>query len=227
MQVGIFQAEILFQCKVLLAANEDLDAALAASTRIDQDVSSIAQRQAALPAPRSIEDMEKRRRVIQEMMRKLAESRPLRAKPMNDTWMALQQLLNAAANISRLLWSGDSEGAATQREASRAGLRASVGATDSFALKDRILRNRWEHIDEYVEEWWAASERHGFTHRNISDGAPIGNATGINRFLDFNTTTKTVTFWDYPVSVHALVSEARTLESRLEAILETRLSGPV
>jgi hypothetical protein len=211
-QIQIFQTELLFQCKVLLAANDDLERVIREWFRIMREP----------PPPRgdpnSPNELRDWGRAAQKQQR---ENGILIANTVEQIWGALQQLLGAAANISRLLWSGDPQGKSTQREASRGALRASIGATHSLALKDRALRNHWEHIDEYIEEWWSATTRHWFIHRNISDG---GTSTGIDemeQFLDFNTTTKTVTFWGYVARVPSLVDEARTLEGRLEAILKT------
>jgi hypothetical protein len=215
MQIKIFQAEVLFQSRVLLAANEDLDRAMADLKRI-----TLALTPQPTPAGLSIEQLLELGPAAAKQMR---EGEPLRARAFDEIWMALQQLLGAAANISRLLWSGDAQGALTQREAARTGLRASIGVTDSdsFALKDRALRNHWEHIDEKVEAWWSGNTRHVFSHRSIGFNSGPSIMAEKDEFLYFDGTTKIVTFWGLVVRVPELVDEARTLESRLEAILKT------
>jgi hypothetical protein len=199
MQVRLFQIELLFQCKVLLAADDDLGHSISERNRLML-------------------------RSQEPAVRAMRENTSLQmADTDRKTWMALQQLLGAAANISRLLWSGDAQGAAEQREASRAGLRTVVGADAFVALKPRALRNQWEHIDEYIEAWWSTTARHVFVHRNIG-GPPATGLAKAEQFLHFDMATKTVTFWGEVAHVPALVDETRALRLHLEAILGTELS---
>src|SRR5437867_12392025 len=63
----------------------------------------------------------------------------------DDVWIALQQLLVAAANISKLLW-----GSKGKKEETHAGLRADLRIANTSPLRDVDLRNDWEHVDERI-----------------------------------------------------------------------------
>ena len=66
-------------------------------------------------------------------------------------WFAVDALLNAAANISKLLWSKG--GASAKR---RKPLRDSLNVSDSSVLRDRELRNHFEHFDHRLETYLQA-----------------------------------------------------------------------
>src|SRR5215813_10323845 len=62
---------------------------------------------------------------------------------------AAQNLLNAAANISKALW-----GSGGEKAAARKPIRDSVGIGDDSPLRDVVMRNNYEHFDERLEKWW-------------------------------------------------------------------------
>jgi hypothetical protein len=66
---------------------------------------------------------------------------------------ALQNLLNAVANISKVCWG--QRGKATEI---RRPLRESIGVADTSALRTTTMRNNFEHIDERITEWWNESD---------------------------------------------------------------------
>jgi hypothetical protein len=63
-------------------------------------------------------------------------------------WYSVQGLLIASANISKLLWGNDS--AAAKR---RSSLRRLLRVGDDSPLRNRRLRNHFEHFDERLEAW--------------------------------------------------------------------------
>lgn len=76
----------------------------------------------------------------------------------------LAELLVAAANISKLLW-----GTKAVIEKRRAGLRDKLGIDDTFSIKDRDLRNDFEHFDERVEKVLANAYFRRQDHRTTVD----------------------------------------------------------
>lgn len=61
-------------------------------------------------------------------------------------WAGAQLLLGAAANVSKLLWPHRDDGLT-------ADLRRLLDADGATALRDRSLRNSFEHLDERIVAW--------------------------------------------------------------------------
>jgi hypothetical protein len=84
--------------------------------------------------------------------------------PLNVTleyWAAVQTLLVAAANVSKLLWppGPSSLGAVPDRGEQ---VRRLLGIADDSPLRDRAARNHAEHFDERLERWAARTTRRDF-----------------------------------------------------------------
>jgi hypothetical protein len=177
------------------------------------------------PPPPPDETPKQREDRLDQRWASLDESLRATAQASLEVWRALQHLLGAGTNISKLLWGSEPQGRGIQREASRAQLRSVLRIPDTAELRKRGVRNGWEHIDERLEDWWAESPTHSIAHRNI--GGFFGGFATKEQFLHFDPQTGTVIFWDEVISVSALVDEARTLQARLEAILRRARRGDV
>jgi len=65
-----------------------------------------------------------------------------------DPFLWLSLLLNCAANVSKLLWGVKKTLAAERRR-----LREYFQVTDASPVKDRKLRDHFEHFDERIADW--------------------------------------------------------------------------
>jgi hypothetical protein len=121
---------------------------------------------------------------------------------------ALQNLLNAAANIAKALWGGG--GSRAQR---RQRLRDSIGVGDESPLKQVIMRSNFEHIDERLDRWWTQSPNHAHSDLIIAPKSMIGLGDGhpINSFRTFDPVTWTAFFWGDEFNVIAVVEEVRRI----------------
>lgn len=130
-----------------------------------------------------------------------------------ETFIALQGMLVAAANLSKLLWG--SEGPELEKE--REPLRDSLGVRDTSCLRDRKLRNDFEHFDERVDKWFSKGRR-SYAGRNIG---PIKefNFDPKDRFHHYDPDTGIVTFWDHSVSVLDLGREVVDIYHKAEDAL--------
>ena len=88
-------------------------------------------------------------------------------------WLALQGIVVAAANVSKLLWGSGRDTAKTARQ--RKPLRDALGVTESSPLKDVTLRNQFEHYDEKLEKWSKETAGTGepYVSRNIGSWVAI------------------------------------------------------
>ncbi len=140
-----------------------------------------------------------------------------RSQPVSEVdrvWIALQSLLVAAANISKLLW-----GSRGKREKQRAELRASIGITDSSPLRDVDLRNDFEHFDERLETWFAEPPGPVLMMRNIGPPNMVSPQPD-KRFHHFDPATGEVTFWAHTSLIPPIVDETRIIFDRLQSIIE-------
>lgn len=135
------------------------------------------------------------------------------------TYFALQNILVAAGNISKLLWGNN-----PQREADRAELRRIVGATNDAALRSRDLRNHFEHVDERLETWHLNPD----SQSGIYVGRGIGPFTTnpdllinvpVTLFGSYDPATATVAFWDLSARIPDLAREAHEIHLNALAAL--------
>jgi hypothetical protein len=142
----------------------------------------------------------------------------LRTADSPGAWMAIQNLLNAAANISKALW-GQGCKFATEREP----LRASIQVDDTSPLKGAAMRNNFEHFDERLDNWWKESKNHNYVDMNIDVSVSVPmSATRIEMFRNFDPNTGELTFWSQTFNVSDLLNEAE----RLLPLVSTEAAKP-
>jgi hypothetical protein len=114
-----------------------------------------------------------------------------------------------------LLW-----GSGGNKEAEREDLRASLGISDTSALRDPDLRNDFEHFDSRLEDWLTESQGDSFVGRNVGPVTMFPGLDPSKRFHHFDPETGIVTFWQHSVSLPAILAEVRTLFPRAQAAAE-------
>jgi hypothetical protein len=102
---------------------------------------------------------------------------------------ALQNLLNAAANISKVLWGQGGKLAAQRKD-----IRDSIGVSDSSTLRLMGMRNNFEHFDERLDHWWNNSQGHNYVDLCIASRNEIHVPDILDWFRVFNPTTADITF---------------------------------
>ena len=138
--------------------------------------------------------------------------RGVRQRDVDLTFYALQNVLSAAANISKALW-GQRGRFATER----APLRDSIAIGDDSSLKNVAMRNNFEHFDERLEKWWNESARH--SHVDLCIGAKNRTLVGvdeIDQFRSFDPETSDITFWGQDFNLAKIVDEVRRIAPKLE-----------
>jgi hypothetical protein len=127
------------------------------------------------------------------------------------TFYAIQNLLNASANISKVLW-----GQAGSRANERKPLRDSVGITDDSPLRAVTMRNNFEHFDERLEKWRTESPDENYIDLNIVAKETYQHFAEIDRFRAFDPTTTYLTFWGQEFNIRKIVDEVRRIAPKLE-----------
>ena len=121
-------------------------------------------------------------------------------------WAAIQDILIAAGNLSKLFW-GSGGGKAVERKP----LRDSLHVADSSPLRDVDTRNDFEHFDERIQSHVeAGGPSVGFASRNIG-GIEHAGSDPERHFGFYNPGTGVVTFWGHSMSLPAVVAEAKRI----------------
>lgn len=135
----------------------------------------------------------------------------LKNKDPREILFNIQNLLNAGANISKMLW-----GQKGKHAVSRKPLRDSIGVSDASPLREVTMRNHFEHMDERIDRWWAESAHHNFLDKMIAPKNSIHGPAPIDMFRMFDPTTCDVVFWGQDFNVQALVDEVQKIIPALE-----------
>jgi hypothetical protein len=126
-------------------------------------------------------------------------------------WTAIQDLLNAAANIAKAFW-----GAGGSRANERADLRAAFQVDDTSPLKNVTMRNRFEHFDEHIDRWWAKSKDRPQYMDLVVGARKTFHKAGFSHdsvFRALDPETGEITFWGEPFSLQAIIDEVQRLLS--------------
>jgi hypothetical protein len=127
------------------------------------------------------------------------------------TFYALQNLLNAAANVSKALW-----GQGGKLSEQRKPLRDSIGVTDESPLRNVTMRNNFEHFDDRLDRWWKDSKRHNHVSMVIGERDAVAGFEEIDTFRWFNPVTTDMYFWGDSFNIQAIVDEVQNLFPKLE-----------
>ncbi len=208
LRLDFLRREVLLQCKAILAAadalqqeertiKQGIEEETKAITQFSDEMQQFNERRRQFDADRDVSMLELPRL-----------SMPVRRWSVDGTWIALQNLLVAAANASKLLW-GSKGKVATKR----ADLRKSLGIADSSPLRDPDLRNDFEHIDSRIDAWFDSGKQ-TYTSRNIGSLSAYEAHNPGMLFGHWDPETRIVVFWTHAVSIPAVVDEARAILAR-------------
>src|SRR6266566_1966315 len=128
-------------------------------------------------------------------------------------WSAVQSILIAAANVSKILWP------TRPRSGPRgAALRALLAIEGSNALSDRKFRNHFEHYDERIEDW--LSSTHSVTYTDPIIGSPPGFLRDFpeNAHRGYNPATQTLSFRGDSTNLGAILRALDEIRQRCRQI---------
>lgn len=131
-----------------------------------------------------------------------------------DIWSAIQSILIAAGNVSKILW--PSHKASPSRGSM---LRELLNVDKNSPLFDRKFRNLFEHYDEHIDHWFATQRSASFT--DFSLGPPQGYArqfpSRVHRGYDY--TTQTLTYQGESMNLGALVRALADIQQKCRSII--------
>jgi hypothetical protein len=109
-----------------------------------------------------------------------------------EVWAAIQLILSAAGNVSKILWpSANKKNKTSKRRGIE--LRSLLGIESQNPLRDRRFRNHFEHYDARIEEWFSKNSSATYMDPVIDPFKPIWGKLTV-RHRDYNPVTKVLTF---------------------------------
>jgi hypothetical protein len=141
----------------------------------------------------------------------------LEKRDVEGVFYALQNLLDANANISKALW-----GQGGKLSEQRKDLRKSIEVNDSSPLHEVLMRNNCEHFDERLDRWWRESSRHNIIDLSIVDSSSnsfLAGAAVIDQFRVFDPDTRNLTFWGQEFNIQDLINEVHRILPKVMARL--------
>ncbi|CAN5798755.1 hypothetical protein BH23CHL8_BH23CHL8_30020 [soil metagenome] len=137
-------------------------------------------------------------------------------------WPNIQLFVGAAANLSKLLW-----GSHPDVEARRAPLRAELSMAEGSPLRDRVVRNSLEHVDERIDDWWEGAKGSGSRSiLNYIDApylvirATLPDLQREELFRHFDRETGTLRFWDAELALRPVAVEIDRLRLAAKAAIQ-------
>jgi hypothetical protein len=115
-------------------------------------------------------------------------------------WSSVQSFLVASANVSKLIWGrwGDA-------------LRGPLGVRDDSPLKDRRLRNHFEHFDERLAKWADTDPMGVFIDTNTVGADDLKVAPTVHFQRNFDPDRYALTFQDEVYDLRPIIEELRRL----------------
>jgi len=131
---------------------------------------------------------------------------------LNREYYFLQSLLTALGNISKILWPIEKRNDKRGNE-----LRKALNVKDDSALKNRELRNLFEHFDERMDEWFEAADRRGFSDRNVSSMEGVIVPSVIERLRTFVPETWTLIFREKEFKLYPAIEAVNELYEAVQS----------
>ena len=124
----------------------------------------------------------------------------------NLFWLYVEAFLSHTAKVSKLLWTSDLN--------ERVDLRRSLGINDNSPIRDRKLRNHFEHFDTRVEDWARESPNKIFVGRVIADDLEhaVGGVQPKDIIRAYETKTKILVFRGETYDLKPLLEALKALQ---------------
>ena len=108
---------------------------------------------------------------------------------MTQFWFAIQGILGAVGNVSKILWPQ-----AKQSQERGRRLRTLLAVDENSCLAPRTFRNHFEHFDERLESWFNQLGDQGFADSCIGPTNEFGGLDTAHYLRNYATDTQTMWF---------------------------------
>jgi hypothetical protein len=150
---------------------------------------------------------------LQAKLAKMAGKNLSDASSSVECWAAIQSILSASANISRILWP------ASRRKARGVYLRKLLRVEENHFLADRCIRNSFEHYDERIEDWF--EEHDTATYCDLVLEAQVPGSLMLPRVSHraYDQYTYELKFRDKSINIRELLLELEMLKEKCRSFV--------
>lgn len=126
-----------------------------------------------------------------------------------EHWAAIQSILSASANISKILWP-----VSKKRKARGMHIRELLSIDKNHFLADRSIRNSFEHYDERIEDWFEENDK--ATYCDLALEAQVPGLLMSPKFShrSYDQYTHELKFRDQKINLRELLSELAKLKEK-------------
>ncbi len=132
-----------------------------------------------------------------------------------DIWSAVQSILIAAGNVSKILW--PPRKTAAPRGAT---LRALLDVDNRNPLSDRNFRNHFEHYDERIEDWFEENRSAVYMDSRIDPFESIWGRNPANLHRGYDPSTQTLTFRGESMSLESILRALDKIRKKSRSITQ-------
>ena len=131
-----------------------------------------------------------------------------------ELWSAIQSILTAAANVSRILSPPRPES-----KTRGAMLRDLLQIDASNPLLQRKLRNHFEHYDERIEEWFSSMTRSTYVDQIIGPLPGFLRDFPQNAHRQYDPATQTLTFRGDSLNLRSILEALEEIRGRVRSVV--------
>jgi hypothetical protein len=132
-------------------------------------------------------------------------------------WYGVQNFVVGAGNVSKTLWGVGKPDETAARYITRQPLREALEVTDASPLRQVVIRNDFEHMDERLDTWWRDEPNHNIFIFIGPRGAISGNIGPKERMQWFDPATGDIIFWGNELNVVTVAREILRIKPLAEA----------
>jgi len=147
---------------------------------------------------------------------KIAEKAADQLNKSSDTlevWGAIQSILVAAANVSKILWPARKRYLARGKQ-----LRELLGIDGDNLLSDRTLRNHFEHYDERIEDWFDSNNSSVYMDSRIDPFEPTPLSPSKFFHRSYNPISRTLSFRNESIDLVAVLAELAEIREKCRGL---------
>lgn len=166
---------------------------------------------------------------VQAILLDRALAGQLNSPVLQQTFSDFQSAFVFAANVSKMLWPSATGRDPRQAKRRANHLRTSMRITNEPILRDKLIRNYFEHLDERLDHWQKTTMRRNILFHRIAPEIYDQGVDPVDRFDRYDPSTKRFSMLDHSIDIEALsaaVQRVLVATDRGLADIEQRLLLP-
>ena len=145
---------------------------------------------------------------LQARLAEMAGKKLSSASTSLEYWSAIQSILSASANVSKILWPDK------RRKLRGEYLRRLLNIDEKHILSDRSVRNSFEHYDERLEDWFEENDTCGYCDLALEAQIPGLLMPPKKSHRSYDQYTHELKFREEKINLRELLAELGEIKNR-------------